>query len=193
MNTDATVQPGRVFVLSGPSGVGKNTISRRLCESGRAVRAVTATSRESRLGEKDGVDYYFVSAEEFESWLREGRFLEHTRYCGNYYGTPALSVSTAAQSGLPVLLVIEVDGAMQLKRKWPEVQLIFVLPPSEQALARRLCRRADEDDESMAGRMERARQEMALADRYDWTVVNDRLEEAVEEIGRLIERSSCAP
>lgn len=188
--TDGIVHAERVFVLSGPSGVGKNAIVRELCESGRAVRAVTATSRRPRPGEKDGVDYYFVSAQEFEEWLREGRLLEHTRYCGHYYGTPARSVGKAAQDGRPVLLVIDVDGALQLKQRWPEVRLIFIRPPSEQALEQRLRERADEDDESVARRLDQARREMALADRYDRVVVNDRLEEVVEQVAQIV-RSAC--
>jgi guanylate kinase len=184
--TGAVVQPGRIFVLSGPSGVGKNTIAARLCESGRAVRVVTATSRPSRTAERNGADYYFVSAQEFEEWLREGRLLEHTRYCGHYYGTPAFSVDKAAQSGRPVLLVIDVDGALQLRQKWPEARLIFVRPPSEEALERRLRERADEDDESVERRLERARREMALAEQYDYTVVNDSLEDAVEQVARIV-------
>ena len=184
--TDGTLHTEQVFVLSGPSGVGKNAIVRRLCESGRAVRAVTATSRPPRPGEEDGVDYYFVSEQEFERWLREGRLLEHTRYCGNYYGTPASSVDRARRDGRPVLLVIEVDGALQLKRKWPGVRLIFIRPPSEQELEQRLRQRADEDDESIARRLAQARNEMALAERYDHVVVNDRLEDAVERIARIV-------
>jgi len=190
--TDGIVHPERVFVLSGPSGVGKNAIVRRLCESGCAVRAITATSRSPRPGEEDGVDYYFVSEQQFEQWLREGRLLEHTRYCGNYYGTPASSVDRAARDGRPVLLVIDVDGALQLKRKWPDARLIFIRPPSEQELEQRLRERADEDDENMAQRLAQARHEMALADRYDRVVVNDRLEDAVEQVAHIVRSASPA-
>jgi len=190
--TDGIVHPERVFVLSGPSGVGKNAIVRRLCESGCAVRAITATSRSPRPGEEDGVDYYFVSEQQFEQWLREGRLLEHTRYCGNYYGTPASSVDRAARDGRPVLLVIDVDGALQLKRKWPDARLIFIRPPSEQELEQRLRERADEDDENMAQRLAQARHEMALADRYDHVVVNDRLEDAVEQVAHIVRSASPA-
>jgi len=190
--TDGIVHPERVFVLSGPSGVGKNAIVRRLCDSGCAVRAITATSRSPRPGEEDGVDYYFVSEQQFEQWLREGRLLEHTRYCGNYYGTPASSVDRAARDGRPVLLVIDVDGALQLKRKWPDARLIFIRPPSEQELEQRLRERADEDDENMAQRLAQARHEMALADRYDHVVVNDRLEDAVEQVAHIVRSASPA-
>jgi len=178
--------PDRVFVLSGPSGVGKNAVAGRLCESGRAVRAVTATSRKMRPGERDGVDYHFVSAQEFERWAAEGRLLERNCYGGNWYGTPAFSVNGAAGGKLPVLLVIDVNGALELKRRWPRLTLIFVRPPSLEALAQRLRERGDEDEESIAFRLKRAREEMALADRYDHVVVNDRLDDAVEEVARIV-------
>ncbi len=178
--------PERVFVMSGPSGVGKNTIAARLCASGLAVRAVTATSRPARPGERDEVDYYFVSDGQFEDWLREGRLLEHTRYSDMYYGTPAFSVDRALQDGRPVLLLIDVDGAMQLKRRWEELNLVFVAPRSEEALRRRLRRRGDVGEKEIARRLERAREEMDVADQYDWVVVNDRLEDAVQEVARIL-------
>ncbi len=183
----ALSDPERVFVLSGPSGVGKNAVAEALCERGVAVRAVTATSRPPRPGERDGVDYHFVSDEEFEERLRQGRLLEHTRYCGHYYGTPASSVNEAARGGRAVVLVIEVDGALQLKRRWPGLRLIFLAPPDEQALLDRLERRGDVDDAGVASRLARAREEMALSGRYDWTVVNERLDDAVQEVAAIIE------
>ncbi len=188
----AFLHPEQVFVMSGPSGVGKNSVASALCESGSAVRALTATSRPPRPGERDGMDYYFVSDEQFEDWLRQGRLLEHTRYCGHYYGTPAFSVNRAAESGRPVLLVVDVQGALTLKERWPEVRLIFLVAPSEQALARRLRSRGQEDEAAIASRLRRAREETALKDRYDWTVVNEGLEEAVEEVRRIIEGTSPA-
>lgn len=180
--------PDRVFILSGPSGVGKNTVARGLCDEGSAVRAVTATTREPRPGEEDGEDYFFVDQEEFERWLAEGRLLEYNRYGGNYYGTPVFSVNEATSTGKPVLLVIDVNGALEIKRLAPDVTLIFIAPPDEDALEKRLRGRGDEDEESVQYRLRRAGEEMQLADRYDWTVVNDRVERAVDEIEEILTR-----
>jgi len=183
----ALSNPERVFVLSGPSGVGKNAVAEALRKRGVAVRAVTATSRAPRPGERDGVDYHFVSDEVFEDRVRQGRLLEHTRYCGHYYGTPASSVNEAARGGRAVVLVIDVDGALQLKRQWPGLRLIFLAPTDEQALRDRLLARGDVDDAGVASRLARAREEMALSGRYDWTVVNDRLDDAVQGVAAIIE------
>ena len=182
--------PERVFVLSGPSGVGKNTIAARLCTSGRAVRALTATSRPPRPGERDGTDYHFVSDEEFENWVREGLLLEHMRYCGHWYGTPAFSLKQAIEDGRPVLLVIDVEGALRLKKQWPALTLVFISPPSEEALGRRLQQRGAADGEDMAGRMRRARREMELSKRYDRVVVNESLEDAVAQVAQIMEAAA---
>ena len=185
---DRIEHPERVFVLSGPSGVGKNTLADKLCEMGHAVRAVTATSRDPRPGEEDGVDYYFIGEEEFRTWLNEGRLLEHNVYGGNYYGTPVFSVNRVAEACKPILLVIDVNGALEVKTQCPEVTLIFVMPPGEEALEARLRGRGDEDENSIAYRLERAREEMNLIDRYDYTVINDSIDEAVEELKKILRR-----
>ncbi len=178
--------PARVFVISGPSGVGKNTVADALCSEKRAVRAVTATTRPPRAGEKDGKDYHFVSDEQFGRWIEEERLLEYTRYVGNFYGTPLASVNRAAESGLPVILTIDVDGGLQIKRRWPDVALIFLVPPSEEELRRRLLARGRDDAGSVQKRLERAREEMEYGDDYDFCVVNDNLKEALEEIARIM-------
>ncbi|MHC4787853.1 MAG: guanylate kinase [Planctomycetota bacterium] len=180
------VDPGRVYVLSGPSGVGKNAIASRLSQRGGAARAVTATTRPPRAGEVDGRDYHFVDEEQFLRWIREGRLLEHTKYVDHYYGTPLASVNRAAAEGLPVLLTIDVDGALQMKRRWPEVTLIFVEPPSGEELQRRLRARRRDDTVDISQRLRRAREECEYADQYDFRVVNDDLEGAVQEVARIV-------
>lgn len=186
------VNPHRVFVLSGPSGVGKNTIAERLCRQGRAVRAVTATTRPPQASEVDGKDYHFVGEEEFRRWIEEGRLVEHTNYLGHYYGTPLASVNEAAGSGRPVILTIDVDGGLQIKQKCPQVGLIFVGPPSEEELKRRLRDRRRDDTVSIEQRLRRAREEYEYADKYDFRVVNDDLERAVEEIAQIM-APQCTP
>jgi len=185
---EGLIEPRQLFVLSGPSGVGKNTVADRLCRRGRAVRAVTATTRRPKPGEVNGRDYWFVTEEQFADWVGQGRLLEHTRYVGNCYGTPIESVNRAAECGLPVLLTIDVDGGIQIKEKWPEVTLIFLEPPSEEVLRERLRRRGRDDEETIARRIRRAREEMAYAERYDYRIVNGDLEQAVAETEQLMAR-----
>ena len=192
---EGLVSPRQVFVLSGPSGVGKNTIAGQLCRRGLAVRAVTATTRPPEPGEVDGRDYDFISREEFRRWIDEGRLVEHTQYLGHYYGTPLLSLNEAANSGLPVILTIDVDGGLQMKKKWPDVTLIFVKPPSRRELQERLRQRQRDTTDSVVRRLERAEEEYAYAEEYDHCVVNDDLDETVEEVARIISNAggpSCA-
>jgi len=191
-NADGLLNPCHVFVLSGPSGVGKNTIADKLRREGRAVRAITATTRPPKPGEVDGRDYIFVSEDGFRQWIKEGRLIEHTRYLGHYYGTPLASVNQAGASGLPVILTIDVDGGLQIKKKLPEASLIFIEAPSEEELRRRLKHRRRDDTVSIEQRIERARQEYKYADLYDFRVVNDELDHAVEIVAGIISRQ-CKP
>ena len=180
--------PAQLFVISGPSGVGKNTVAHALCQRGLATRAVTATTRHPREGEKDKVDYHFLSERTFSAWIEEGRFLEHTEYVGHRYGAPISSVNEAVLSGLPVILTIDVKGGLQIKEMSEDVTLIFLAAPSEEELKRRLRQRARGDDKSAQQRLNRARQERRYAKQYDFLVVNDDLDLALEEIAEIMSR-----
>lgn len=180
---------GLLVVLSGPSGVGKGTIVKELLKKYPDTSlSVSCTTRAPRDGEKDGVNYFFVSKEYFENTIKEGGFLEFSNHFENYYGTPKAFVEKRLEKG-DVVLEIEVDGALSVKSVYPAALLIMVTPPSKEELIRRLRGRGTEDEEVIARRIARAEYELSFADRYDYTVVNDRLNDAVEEIARIIENT----
>ncbi len=176
----------RLFVISGPSGVGKNTLAGELCRKDAAVRAATATTRKPRPGEEDGDDYFFVSDDTFARWKNEGTLLEWNRYGGNWYGTPRFSIENALSSGKPVLVVIDVNGAGNLKKIFGGMTLVFILPTSMQALKERLIGRGDVDERGVQRRLKIAGEEIKKKDEYDHIVVNDDIEKAVSEIERII-------
>ncbi len=180
----------RLIVLTAPSGAGKTTIARRVMDAMPDLRfSVSVTTRSPRAHEKDGVDYYFVSPERFRTYIDEGRLIEYEQvYPGLYYGTLQDEIRQAA-SQAPILLDIDVNGAMEVKRLFGEDALvIFVHPPSFAELESRLRDRATEDDVGLAARLNRAKKELAHADRFDAVVVNDDVDVAVSETLRLISR-----
>ena len=175
---------GTVVVLSGPSGVGKTTVANRLLSLGLPLqRVVTTTTRLPRAGEVNGVDYYFFSADEFDAALEAGEFLEWAEVHGRRYGTRLGSVREAARGGRGVLLVIDVQGAEQVRERLAGTHSVFLLPPSEEALVERIRGRQSETEESLKRRLESARGEIPRSRLYDFCVVNEDLDRTVTVLG----------
>lgn len=178
---------GLLIVISGPSGVGKDTLIKRLIELDRNLRySVSCTTRPARPGEVDGVDYSFVSRERFQQLIDEGAFLEHATYNGNLYGTLTERVEQERDAGHDVVLKIEVQGAEQVRAKAPDGVFIFVVPPSVDELVRRQVKRNTETSKDMTARRLIATREMEYASRYDHVVVNDELQRTVAEVLAII-------
>lgn len=179
---------GLLVVISGPSGVGKGTVRKALFEmqNHNLVYSVSMTTRKMRPGERDGVDYYFVSREEFQQRIDEGKFLEHAEFVGNYYGTPLDKVNERLENGNEVVLEIEVEGALQVKKKVPDCVMIFIVPPGKQALYDRLRKRGTESEDIIMQRIEKANREFKLAKFYDYIVVNDEVNNAADRIMAII-------
>ena len=182
---------GNLFIVTGPSGAGKGTVLGRVMPSMEDLHySVSATTRAPREGEEDGVNYYFLRKEQFLEMIGQGAFLEHAEYVGNYYGTPAGPVDECLNKGMDVVLEIEVQGALIVKQKRPEAKLVFIIPPSFSDLELRLRSRGTE--ETIAKRLEKAREEYQMADQYDYIVLNDKVEKAADELRAIILASRCA-
>ena len=177
----------RLVVISGPSGSGKDTVVKRLMQLHPEVElSISATTRDIRPGEKDGVNYVYLTRQEFERRIEAGEILEYAEYCGNYYGTPKSEVDKRIQSGITVILVIEVVGASSIKRMYPGAVTIFVRPPSYTELEERLRGRGTESEAEIQKRLARAVEEMEYAVDYDEVVVNEKVDDCSEEIYQLI-------
>lgn len=177
---------GLKIVLSGPSGSGKGTIVRELIKDEQFLLSISATTRSPRQGEEEGVHYFFKTKEAFEAMIQEDELLEYAQFCGNYYGTPKAFIEDSVKNGKDVILEIEVEGAMQIKKIYPEAIFIFVVPPSLTELENRLVGRGTEQRDVIEQRLARAKEELALYNQYDYVVVNDRLVEALEEIKCIV-------
>ena len=180
---------GLLIVFSGPSGVGKGTVRQEIFSTPdhKFEYSVSMTTRAQRPGEVDGKDYFFRSREEFEELIRNGQMLEYAEYVGNYYGTPLTYVNETLDKGVDVFLEIEVQGALQVKKKVPDAVFIFLTPPDLNELQERLIGRGTDSEEVIAQRIERAREEIALMSEYDYAIVNDEVPLAVERVKRVIE------
>lgn len=181
---------GMLVLYTGSSGVGKGTIMQELLKRDKNIRlSVSNTTRPPREGELDGVHYNFVTKEQFESLIRKDGYLEYAEYCGNYYGTPKQQVEDMLNQGYDVFLEIEVCGGLQIMEKYPDVLSIFVLPPSMDTLEKRLRDRNTEDEETILERLGQAKREIGCKDKYKYVVVNDKLEDAVDEILDILKKA----
>ena len=185
---------GRSFIISGPSGVGKSTVLGALMEERKNLYfSVSATTRQPRPGEENGVHYHFLTLDTFREWIAQDEFLEHAEFVGNCYGTPKKYVYEAMDRGQDVILDIEVQGAMQVAEKMPEVVRIFIAPPSWAELERRLTERGTDTPEKIQGRLARAKEEVKLAGTYDYFVINDSVEHAMSELDAIMTAEHCKP
>ena len=180
---------GLLIVFSGPSGVGKGTVRQEIFSTPdhQFEYSVSMTTRPKRPGEVDGVDYFFRTREEFEDLIKKGQMLEYAEYVGNYYGTPLTYVNETLDKGIDVFLEIEVQGALQVKKKVPDGVFIFLTPPDLDELKDRLVGRGTDSEEVIRQRIERAKEEIALMREYDYAVVNDEVPLAAERVKRIIE------
>ena len=185
---------GKTFIISGPSGVGKSTVLRELFKGRNDLYfSISATTRAPREGEENGVHYHFIDVERFQKLIHEDAFLEYAEYVGNFYGTPKKFVDEAMDAGKDVILDIELQGAIQVTSKRPEVIRIFIAPPSWSELEKRLTGRGTDSPEKIRERLVRAKVELQNANTYDYFVINDTVEQAVREINAIMLAEHCKP
>ncbi len=178
---------GRLLIISGPSGCGKNTVFDGLALRDKQLgQTVSATTRKPRDGERDGVDYYFITEEDFLSKVNNNEFVEYVHYATSYYGTLRSEIDRVLKLYIKVALVIEVNGALNIKKMYPEAVSVFLMPPSKEALIERINSRGTMDADELARRMNTAEEEMQKSSEYDYIVVNDELEKAVEEVYNIL-------
>lgn len=184
-----TQQRGLLIILSGPSGVGKGTVRAAIFKNNQFnyVYSVSATTRQQRPGEQDGVDYYFVSREQFEQYIQEDALLEYAEYVGNYYGTPIQKIEENLAAGNDVFLEIEVQGALKVRERMPEGIFIFLAPPNLEELESRITGRGTDCAKVIIERMRMAKEEIELMQHYDYVVVNDTVEHAVNKVNAIIQ------
>lgn len=183
---------GNLIVISGPSGAGKDSIVDGLLKINKKVwLSISATTRSKRGNEQDGVEYYFLNKEEFEEKIEKNEFLEYAIYNGNYYGTPKDKIIEKINQGYDVILVIEIQGALKIKELIKEAIFIFVLPPNMEELKRRLINRNTEDKEKILKRFTIAYNEINEVTKYNYVVINDKLDEAIEKVNSIIISEKC--
>ena len=177
----------KLIIITGPSGVGKGTVVKELLDRNKDIwLSISATTRNPRVGEKDGLNYYFISEERFKDMIDKKEFLEWAQFAGNYYGTPLSTVNEKIEKGFIVLLEIEVEGAKQIKEKFPESLSIFLLPPSKEELEKRIRNRGTEKEEAIDKRLSRANYEIASSDEFDFVLTNHDVDETVKGVFKII-------
>ena len=188
------MKKGLMIVISGPAGSGKGTVNAKLLQSDEYVYSVSATTRAPRPGEVDGVNYYFITKEDFEERIAKGQMLEYTSYCGNYYGTPLKEALDVLDSGKNLILEIEVEGALNVKRLYPEAVLIMLLPPSFAIQESRLRGRGTETEEKILARLARTREELPELVHYDYVVYNrdGGIDNCADDIRAIVRAEQCA-
>ena len=177
----------KLIILTGPSGVGKGTVVKEILSKDKNIwLSISATTRKPREGEKDGENYYFLNQETFKEMIEQNLFLEWAQFAGNYYGTPLSSVNEKIKKGFTVLLEIEVEGAKQIRKKFPESLSIFLLPPSKAELERRIRHRGTEEEEVIKKRLLRANYEISESNQFDFELINHNIDETAKRIIELI-------
>ena len=185
-------QKGILFVLSGPAGVGKGTVRKKLFEKETHLKySVSATTRIKRPGEKEGIDYFYKTKEQFEQMIAQKELLEYAQYVDNYYGTPRQYVLDELDKGNDVFLEIEVQGALQVKENFPEGVFIFLFPPSLEELKNRIVNRGTETNDVILQRLQEARNEIEMMREYDYVVVNDDVDHAVDKVKSIVVSEHC--
>lgn len=182
----------KLFVISGCSGVGKGTVINKFMERNKDfILSVSCTTRKPRQGEIDGVHYFFLSKEKFEQNIRDDKFLEYAQFAENYYGTKKKYVKQKFEEGYNIILEIETNGALQVKEKMPEAVLIFIAPPSVEELEQRLRGRHTEDESTIQKRLAQVKTELERSEKYDYVVINDNIDRAVEEIESIVKSNDA--
>ena len=177
----------KLIIITGPSGVGKGSVIKELLDKDKDIwLSVSATTRSPRMGEKNGENYYFISDEKFRDMIDKKEFLEWAQFAGNYYGTPLSTVTEKIEMGFIVLLEIEVEGAKQIKEKFPEALSIFLLPPSKEELEKRIRNRGTEKEDAINKRLSRANFEIASSDKFDFVLTNHDVNETVKGVFKII-------
>lgn len=194
MSCNKMQEKGILIVISGFSGAGKGTLMKKLLQTyDNYALSISMTTRKPREGERDGVEYFFTDKERFEQTIEADGFIEYASYCDNYYGTPRAYVEEQLKAGKDVILEIEIQGALQVKKKFPESLLLFVTPPSADELERRLVSRGTESEDVIRKRLARASEESEGIEAYDYIVVNDKLDVCVEELHSLVNAARKSP